>query len=349
MIYAIALFIVVIAAELYLSRKTGKNVYQFNESASHFLLGIGQQVINLFLISGLALIYNRIFELNHWFNFSEKVVLHWFIVFLISDLAYYLAHRAMHRVNFFVASHSVHHQARDFNHASALRQSWTTRPFIFVFYVPLALLGIPVKMLLITQLINTVIQFFSHNGLITRHLGTIEKIMVTPRSHRVHHGSNAPYLDKNYAGVLIIWDRLFGTYQDLDESIPLIIGPTDGKNYYNPFYANLDYFQKLWMGMEMCRGLKKIGLLFGTPEALDEIIATRDRTLSSSTIYNLMESRSPSLRTFFLMTTTSFLMVLPFIAYFNEMELGLKIAGFSVILTMLFLAGKQLRLKQTTA
>jgi hypothetical protein len=193
----------------------------------------------------------------------------WILLFLATDFVFYWSHRASHRVNFFAAAHAVHHQAVDFNHASALRQSWTNRPVMFLFYIPFAVAGVSLAMISGVLLVNLLLQFFSHNGVIRRKLGWLEYVFVTPRTHRVHHGVNAPYLDKNFGGVLIVWDRLFGSFVDLDEKKEVRIGWEDAMNRFDPIAANFDFYQKILFVSRRRTGFwKRLSTWIETPEAL---------------------------------------------------------------------------------
>ncbi len=270
MIFVLLVFMIVIAAELYYAKKHGLRVYSFASTASHFTMGIGQQALNLLSLPALIGAYVALHENFRLLDLQPSDWRAWVGALLLADFSFYWAHRICHRSNFFVGAHVVHHQAEDFNHGSAIRQSWTSRPVMFLFYTPLAILGFPVQMLLGVLGANFLIQFFSHNGVIRRKLGMLEYVLVTPRTHFVHHGTNGPYLDKNFGGVFIFWDRLFGTFQDLDEKQPIQIGPLEGPNHYDPIYANLNYYQRIAFVAGHRRGfLAKLAIWFQSPERLE--------------------------------------------------------------------------------
>jgi alkylglycerol monooxygenase len=269
MVYLISAFLIAIALEVFYAKKHDLSVYNFSATVSHMNLGAGQTAINALTAAAIIGAYSLIYRTFHFFEFNENSVVLAASLILIADFCYYFAHRAAHRINFFVAAHVVHHQANDFNHASALRQSWTSRPCMFVFYAPLAILGIPLKPLL-ALLVNLFVQFFSHNGVVRRKLGFLEYILVTPRSHRVHHGTNSPYIDKNFAGIFIFWDHLFGSHAELDESNPVQIGPLEGTNPYDPVNANLSYYRQiLFVAAHRDTLFAKLSIWFESPEALE--------------------------------------------------------------------------------
>jgi hypothetical protein len=158
------------------------------------------------------------------------------------DLAYYWFHRLSHEVNFLWAAHVVHHQSEDYNLAVALRQSAFQNYFNVWFYLPLALLGVPPLVYVLSVQINTLYQFWIHTRLIDR-MGPLELVLNTPSHHRVHHGADPKYLDRNYAGILIVWDRLFGSFQ-VEEEEPTY-GTTKPLARWNSLWANLDVWADL--------------------------------------------------------------------------------------------------------
>jgi alkylglycerol monooxygenase len=270
MAITLAIFLALIGLELYFGKRLGLKVYRFSDTASHLTIGLGQQITNFALMGFLAAAYAAIQSRIGILHFDETAKLQWVTVLLIADFTYYFAHRLGHRVNLFIIPHSVHHQAKDYNYASALRLPWANRVIMFVFYVPLAILGIPPKMMLSAFIANLLVGTFAHNGVIRRKLGVLEYFLVTPRSHFVHHGTNGKYLDKNFGGVFGIWDRLFGTYQDLDEKVPVLLPGAESPDLLDPLEANLDYVRKVAFGMRHRLGwVAKVGVLFETPERLD--------------------------------------------------------------------------------
>ena len=156
----------------------------------------------------------------------------WILCFFIDDLAYYAFHRSAHRVRWFWASHVNHHSSQHYNLSTALRQTWTGFFAIsFIFRVPLLFLGFHPAMVAFIGAVNLIYQFWIHTEAIDR-LGAAENILNTPSHHRVHHGVQQEYLDKNYGGILIIWDRLFGTFQREGERVRY--GLTKNIDTFNP-------------------------------------------------------------------------------------------------------------------
>ncbi|WP_327150872.1 sterol desaturase family protein [Nocardia sp. NBC_01329] len=166
----------------------------------------------------------------------------WPLAFVVVDFFYYWAHRADHRVRLMWTSHSVHHSSQYFNLSTAIRLPWLNPSMLVrgMFFAPAALLGIPVWMVLLMQSLNLLFQFPIHTERVGRVWGPIEYLFNTPSHHRVHHGSNNPYLDRNYGGVFIVWDRLFGSYAD--EVEPARYGLVHNIDTRNPIRVNYAEF-----------------------------------------------------------------------------------------------------------
>ncbi len=150
-----------------------------------------------------------------------------------------------HERNILWAAHSVHHQSEDYNLSTALRQTSTGFLLSWIFYLPMAVVGVPLLVFVSVAALNLLYQFWVH----TRHipkLGWFEWFFVTPSNHRAHHAQNALYMDRNYGGVFIIWDRLFGSFQEEDDNEPVIFGVTTPLASWNPIWANVQFYAQLW-------------------------------------------------------------------------------------------------------
>ncbi|MBX3023728.1 sterol desaturase family protein [bacterium] len=167
----------------------------------------------------------------------------WPLLLLLGDLAYYWFHRLSHDVRFLWAAHVNHHSSERYNLSTALRQSWTTPFTLMLFYWPLALLGFPPAMILTGIALNTIYQFWIHTELIDR-VGRLEAVLNTASHHRVHHGTNVQYLDRNHGGILILWDKLFGTFAA--EGEPVRYGLTRNIHTFNPLRIAFHEWQALW-------------------------------------------------------------------------------------------------------
>jgi sterol desaturase/sphingolipid hydroxylase (fatty acid hydroxylase superfamily) len=232
--FSIPLFFVAMVVEKRLARGVrGVVGYERRDTLSSLAMG----VLNVFISMGAKLLAVPVFELVYEHRIADLSGAWWSWVVLLfaEDCCYYWFHRVHHEVRVLWAAHVVHHSSQHFNLSTALRQTLLT-PFTSpAFWLPLPLLGFPVWMILTAQAWSLLYQFWLHTELIGR-LGPLEVIMNTPSHHRVHHGKNVRYLDRNHAGIFIIWDKLFGTFEpetervrygltkDIDTFNPLLIG-----------------------------------------------------------------------------------------------------------------------------
>ena len=239
---SIPLFFLLIGIEIAYSIYKKLNYYRFNDSIANLSQGIGSQLVGLFLKTATFFGYLYIFD--HWrFYTFPNTFWTWLLLFLGVDFFYYWFHRMSHEVNALWAAHIVHHQSEEYNLTVALRQSWFQGGFSWVFYLPLAFVGFDPIMFLTVSSFNTLYQFWIHTRAIGK-MGPLEWIFNTPSHHRVHHGSNKKYIDKNHAGSLIIWDRMFGTFQAEEEEV--VYGITKPLASWNPVWANFHYWYDLF-------------------------------------------------------------------------------------------------------
>ena len=238
---SIPLFFLLIGIEIAYTLYKKLDYYRFNDSIANLSQGIGSQLVGIFLKTATFFGYLYIFE--HWRFFTiPNTIWTWLLLFLGVDFFYYWFHRMSHEVNALWAAHIVHHQSEEYNLTVALRQSWFQGGFSWAFYLPLAFAGFDPLMFLMISSFNTLYQFWIHTRAIGN-MGLLEWIINTPSHHRVHHGSNKKYIDKNHAGTLIIWDRMFGTFQAEDEEV--VYGITKPLASWNPVWANFHYWGDL--------------------------------------------------------------------------------------------------------
>ena len=241
-VLSIPVYFLLIGIELLVQQFSKKRLYRLNDAITNISCGITQQVTGIFLkvlgVGAYALVYKyfAIWEIpNVWYTFI--------ILFVAADFFYYWAHRMSHEINLFWGGHVVHHQSEDYNFSVALRQGSFQILWTFAFYLPLAVVGFdPVTFVLISALV-TVYQFWIHTETIGK-LGFLEWFMNTPSHHRVHHGRNPKYIDRNHAGVFIIWDRMFGTFKE-EEERPTY-GITKPINSWNPVWVNLNHYHEMY-------------------------------------------------------------------------------------------------------
>jgi sterol desaturase/sphingolipid hydroxylase (fatty acid hydroxylase superfamily) len=267
-VYAIPVFFLLIGLELAIARAQEKDYYSLDDSVSDLGCGLISQIFEVALKTFLFAGYLYLFAHHRLFEIPTRSVAAWVACLLSLDFLYYWFHRKSHEVNAFWAAHVVHHQSEEYNLAVALRQGAFQTAFSWIFYLPLALVGFPPVMFLTVSSIDTLYQFWIHTRAIGR-LGPLEWVLSTPSNHRVHHGRNPKYIDRNHGGILIVWDRLFGTYAAEQEEP--VYGITTPLRSWNPVWANLHY----WVGLvgharRAARPMDKLRLFLARPGWLPE-------------------------------------------------------------------------------
>ena len=242
-IYAIPVFFLLIGVELLITRMKKLSYYRFNDAVTNLSLGIGSTVSGIFLKTLTVLAYIKLFEISPLNGTIPNTWWVYILLFLGVDFFYYWFHRLAHEISVMWGSHAVHHQSEEYNLTVALRQAWYQGAFSFVFYLPLAIMGFPPVMFFVVSQIVTLYQFWIHTKLIHKMPAPFEYIFNTPSHHRVHHGVNPQYIDKNHAGTLIIWDRMFGTFEPEQEEV--VYGITKQSKSWNPIWVNFEYWVDL--------------------------------------------------------------------------------------------------------
>lgn len=228
---AIPLFLFFLLLEIGVSAWEKRDWFQTKDTLSSLSMGIGNVLAGVFTKGIVLGAYLLAYEFRLWT--LPNVWWVWVLLFFAEDLTYYVFHRASHEVRYFWASHVVHHSSQKYNLGTALRQTWTgelTGAFVFWLWLPFA--GFHPIMVMTMQSVSLLYQFFIHTEAIKKLPAPIEFVFNTPSHHRVHHATNLQYLDKNHAGILIIWDRLFGTFQPEQEQP--VYGLTKNIRTFNP-------------------------------------------------------------------------------------------------------------------
>ena len=262
---AVPAFFVLIFIELIYGLVAGKNNYRLNDSFTSISLGLISRYIPLL---GLGLQGAAFAYVAQYYNlklFSSSSLWVWIFAFFLYDFCYYWMHRLHHEVKVLWATHVVHHHGEEFNLSTALRQTSTGFLWKWIFYLPIFIVGIPPEVFVTVAGINLVYQFWVHTEHIPK-LGWYEYVFVSPSNHRIHHAQNKHYVDANYGGVFIFWDRLFDTYkEELDELKP-IYGTAKPLRSWNPFKANLDIFAEMIKDSTRTKSIKnKIKVWFSRP------------------------------------------------------------------------------------
>jgi len=262
---AVPAFFILIFIELIYGLASGKSNYRLNDTFTSISLGLISRYIPLLGlgIQGAAFAY-----VAQYYNlklFSPSSIWVWVFAFFLYDFCYYWMHRLHHEVKVLWATHVVHHHGEEFNLSTALRQTSTGFLWKWIFYLPIFIVGIPPEVFVTVAGVNLVYQFWVHTEHIPK-LGWYEYIFVSPSNHRIHHAQNKHYVDANYGGVFILWDRLFGTYKEELEELKPIYGTAKPLKSWNPFKANLDIFREMLVDSTRTKSFKdKIKVWFSRP------------------------------------------------------------------------------------
>ena len=253
LLYAVPVFVSFILLELLAAHLMRRDVYNLHDAVTSMNVGILSEVVRSTVKLLTVVIYAVMVEKHGAFSFDPASPWVWILAFFMYDFGYYWAHRAGHEVSLLWGAHVVHHNSEEFNLSTALRQSSTNTIFYWVFYAPMALIGIPVKVFVLVALASAIYQFWVHTRLIGK-LGWVDRVFTTPSNHRCHHGKNEYCLDRNYGGTLIIWDRIFGTYTEERDDEPLVYGTLTPINSWNPVWANFYHYASILKGVATLRG-----------------------------------------------------------------------------------------------
>jgi sterol desaturase/sphingolipid hydroxylase (fatty acid hydroxylase superfamily) len=263
--YAVPAFILLVVAEMVVARMRDRSRYCPKDTLTSLMLGLGSTIAGALSAGAVCWMAVQVSKLAPWHIPYAWWV--WPLCFVLDDLAYYVFHRSAHRVRWFWASHVIHHSSQHYNLSTALRQTWTGFFSIsFLFRLPLFLIGFPPAMVLFCGGINLIYQFWIHTEVVDRMPRWFEAVMNTPSHHRVHHATNPRYLDHNYAGVFIVWDKMFGSF--VEER-------ADDRPRYG-IVKNLGSFNLIWAAFHEWIGIgrdliaapgwrARLGYMFGPP------------------------------------------------------------------------------------
>jgi sterol desaturase/sphingolipid hydroxylase (fatty acid hydroxylase superfamily)/uncharacterized membrane protein YhhN len=250
-VFATPVFLLLIALEFVWSRRAsartaGQQPYRLNDAINSISLGIISQLsgvltklltVGIYVaVFGAVAIYPKLEFWTTWYG--------WVIALLFYDLCYYWLHRAGHVVALFWAAHVVHHQSQHYNLSTALRQTSSGAFFGWIFYIPMAVAGVPPLVFGIVALVDLLYQFWVHTEQVGK-LGWFDRVFCSPSNHRVHHAVNDRYIDRNYGGLLVIWDRMFGSFQEELDEDPCVYGTRGALNSWDPLWANAEVYWAL--------------------------------------------------------------------------------------------------------
>lgn len=262
-VIAIPFFALLIAAEAWLIKRESRELFDRKDTWTNIFLGFGSVAWGVLFGLATGLLYLAAYEfapykmpLDAWWA--------WAILLFVDDFSYYWFHRISHEVRFFWNFHVVHHSSNQYNLSVAVRQSWFSGIAHWIFYLPIALLGFPFWAFATMHGFNLIYQFWIHTEVVKKLPAAFEFVLNTPSHHRVHHGVNDEYLDKNYAGIFIIWDRMFGTF--IGEKDKVRYGITTPLKSYNTLWINSHGWFETFQTMRTKRTLiGKLRCLFGAP------------------------------------------------------------------------------------
>lgn len=291
--YAFIVMVALIGIEIFVSYMKGKQFYRLNVLIADVSTGVIFALVGVVILLGALYVYDIIeknyslsalgyhfFPLTSPFQFSPSFVVNWHALgawtfsVVLADFIYYWFHRHCHEINLFWATHVTHHSTQEMNLSVAFRGNGLQRIFEYMYFLVMALLGIPWAMFLLSHRILKVYQFVVHTRFIGK-LGFLEEFMVTPSNHRVHHGTQRKYLDRNHGGILIIWDRMFGSFEwETDEPI---YGLTKPVNSFNPITVNLHVFKDMFFQIFKCKSIGDVfKTIFGPPGWKPNYLQTPD-------------------------------------------------------------------------
>jgi len=251
--WATPAFFALIALELIVAKWRGRRVYHASDAVNSLSLGVISQIVAVF--SKLLTLGIYAWCAEHLAPYALPADRWWVWVsgLLLYDFLYYWLHRAGHEVNILWAAHVVHHQSEDYNLSTALRQTGSGVLLGWLFYLPMALLGYPLQVFAVVALIDLLYQFWVHTELVGR-LGWFDRVFCSPSNHRAHHAVNERYLDRNYGGILILWDSLFGTFIEEDDSDRPVYGTRAPLRSWNPLWANAEVY---WATLQDARHARR--------------------------------------------------------------------------------------------
>jgi alkylglycerol monooxygenase len=318
-----------------------KDLYRLNDSVNNLVVGLGQQLWSAVFKVVLFGIY--VWFYNHYSFYKIPPTWWSFVLCLLAfDFFFYWAHRWGHEMNIFWGAHSVHHQSEEYNLSVALRQSWFHSMLAFFIFLPIPIMGFDPLIFGAAAIVHTLSQFWIHTKAIGKLHPWVEFWLNTPSHHRVHHAINPKYIDKNHAGLLMIWDRMFGTFKEEEVNDEITYGITTQLKSWNPAWANTHYYVEMYQKMRQMKGWDKLRMLVAKPgwlpdymggfQTVKEVDKTTFKKYDADTniyfkIYAVIQ--------FFLLLTGAGL----YMNHYKEISLFYKVVFFLLILTTMLITG----------
>jgi sterol desaturase/sphingolipid hydroxylase (fatty acid hydroxylase superfamily) len=342
MLLVIPVFFISMGIEWYIGYRKKKNdLYRLNDSVTNLVIGMGQQTWSLVFKVMLLGIYIWFYDNLSFF----KIPATWWsfvLCLIVFDFFFYWAHRWGHEMNIFWAAHSVHHQSEEYNLSVALRQSWFHSALAFVIFLPIPVMGFDPKIFGAAAIVHTLYQFWIHTKLVGKLHPWIEYWINTPSHHRVHHAINPKYIDKNHAGVFMIWDRMFGTFKAEEDPEEITYGITTQLKSWNPAWANTHYFVEMYQKAKKMKPLDRLKIIFAKPgwhpeymggfQEVKEVDKNVFQKYNADT--NLYFKIYAVIQFFILLVGSSF-----YSLHFKEMSPYYKVIFFALILITMLITG----------
>jgi alkylglycerol monooxygenase len=276
--FAIPLFISFMLLEYFICGKKSLRYFNLHNTVANISIGIAERLSDIFIAGLFYFVYDRLQKNYGLFDIKPGMIL-WVALFVFTDFLWYWYHRLAHEINILWLAHVVHHQSEDFNYTVSARITIFQAFARTAFWSFLPLIGFPAEMITSMLIIHGTYPFFIHTRTISK-LGVLEYIFVTPSHHRVHHASNDKYLDKNYGDVLIIWDKLFGTFQKEEDNEPIVYGLSRPLNTYSFLWQHFHFAIELWLAMKAKKTWKqKCRILFVKPEKIDPSVRSEAESI----------------------------------------------------------------------
>ena len=279
--FAVPVFLILILIEYAYGIRIGKNNYRISDTFTSLGLGLISRLPPMLNLGFQGVAFAYVGAHLNLGLLSTKSVWTWLMAFIFYDFLYYWMHRMHHEIKVLWATHSVHHHGEEFNLSTALRQTSTGWLWKWIFYLPMIIIGIPAQVFVTVAGINLVYQFWVHTKHIG-HLGIFEKVFVTPMNHGIHHAKNPEYIDANYGGVFILWDRIFGTYIAEQQNVKPVYGTVKPLRSWNPIWANFQVFYQMFQDTTRTKRLSdKLKIWYGPTDWRPEDVAEGEPTLNS--------------------------------------------------------------------
>ncbi|WP_353722047.1 sterol desaturase family protein [Dyadobacter sp. 676] len=311
MALAVPLFLLLIGIEYWVSKRLGRQLFNFNSSIANMNVGVAERLTDMFTAGSFFFFYDYL-QKNYGLFEIRPTLLVWIALLLATDFVWYWYHRAGHKINLFWGFHVVHHTSEEFNYTAGTRITIFQAVVRTAFWSVLPLIGFPAQMITTMLIVHGLYPFFTHTQVIGK-LGILEYILVTPSHHRVHHASNEAYLDKNFGDMFIIWDKLFGTFAEEKEEP--VYGLTRQLDSYSFLWQHFHFLVEIWYYAQQQKGIAaKLKVIFGSPADFDPAVRriVEKRFLSK----NKVRVRSQKFRRYvlvqFIVTVTTLFFLLLF-------------------------------------